>query len=893
MNRFWDNLILPIIEQINARYIVEIGSDTGINTRNILEYCVNNNAHMTAIDPVPQFDVEKFKAKYGDKFEIYKELSLSRLPLLENYNVILIDGDHNWYTVYNELKIIEKKFKGKEFPLIFLHDVGWPYARRDLYYNPENIPEAYRQPYKKLGMYPGQPELKEKGGLNNGLDNSIYENTPKNGVLTAVEDFIKESNLKFSIEVVDAFHGFGILYTERKETKRIVKSCLEKFELSKTLEDERVKSVIYGLEVKTQNHILQKKSKQIESQLKRANETIQQKETQIQTLQNQLKTSNETIQQKETQIQTLQNQLKTFDELIKQKDTLISLMEKQKFAEKEDIKRFNSDFDKLKTTFYEMSYFNNNYRSLTQRFISKFPFLYILPNKNNKCIKNALINIKGYRAIKKNNLLDIGYYLKNNSDVRKSGIDPLLHYIYHGFKEGRKPNSSFDSTYYLKSYGDVKNSNLNPLIHYSLYGLKEGRKTTPLKKETPQSISNIKQFLIDDPCNKAIRTLFFTHDLKMQGAQNSLYELVLGLKEKNYVNPIVYSPADGPLRNAYEKKGVKVIVGNNKLQDPQSIKEFNENLTVVSEKLEKFKIQFIHCNTLRTFYGIEIARKMGIPCTWNPRESEPCETYFDYLPEEVKKIALNCFSYPFKVIFVSSYTQKIWEHLNKGNFTTIHNALNTERLIYNSSNWTKEESRAALGIKENEIAIIQVGTISPRKGQKDIFLAINSLSSDIIDNIKIFIVGDKPSEYSTEIHSLYSQLPPKVKKSIFIIPETKNENEFFKVVNYYLAADILIFSSRIESYPRVILEALYFNLPIITTPVFGVKEQVENEFSALFYDPGNIEQLNEQLVKLVKDRELRYTLQKNTKKQLKKLSTHEEMIKKYAELILDGYSKNK
>lgn len=27
-----------------------------------------------------------------------------------------------------------------------------------------------------------------------------------------------------------------------------------------------------------------------------------------------------------------------------------------------------------------------------------------------------------------------------------------------------------------------------------------------------------------------------------------------------------------------------------------------------------------------------------------------------------------------------------------------------------------------------------------------------------------------------------------------------------------------------ESYPRVILEALYFNLTIITTPVFGVKE---------------------------------------------------------------------
>ncbi|MGB9979584.1 class I SAM-dependent methyltransferase, partial [Methanobacterium sp.] len=116
MNRFWSSIILPIIESINASYIIEIGSDTGINTRSILEYCKKYNARMTAIDPFPKFDVDKFKSIYGDRFGIYTELSLSRLPLLENYDVILLDGDHNWYTVYNELKIIEKSFKDKNFP---------------------------------------------------------------------------------------------------------------------------------------------------------------------------------------------------------------------------------------------------------------------------------------------------------------------------------------------------------------------------------------------------------------------------------------------------------------------------------------------------------------------------------------------------------------------------------------------------------------------------------------------------------------------------------------------------------------------------------------------------------------------------------------------------------
>ena len=53
MNRFWDSVIRPIIEKIGAKYIIEIGSDKGINTRNILEYCKDHDARMTAIDPAP------------------------------------------------------------------------------------------------------------------------------------------------------------------------------------------------------------------------------------------------------------------------------------------------------------------------------------------------------------------------------------------------------------------------------------------------------------------------------------------------------------------------------------------------------------------------------------------------------------------------------------------------------------------------------------------------------------------------------------------------------------------------------------------------------------------------------------------------------------------------
>ncbi|AEG18598.1 glycosyltransferase [Methanobacterium paludis] len=521
MNRFWNNLMRPIIERVNANYIVEIGSGTGLNTKNILEYCVDHDAHMTAIDPFPQFDIDGFKSQYGDKFEIYRELSLERLLFLKDYDVILIDGDHNWYTVYNELKTIEETFKNKKFPIVFFHDITWPYARRDLYYDPENIPEAYRQPYKKLGMYPGQTDLKKEGGLNTHLYNSIYENNPRNGVLTAVEDFLDESDLEFSFKIINAFHGLGILYHVNNETEKIVKSCIKKADLLNSLEEERVKLKIAYSESKGQNKLLETKLWHSESQL---------------------------IQQKEAYITAMEENQRNIEELNSQIDGL------------------KSQINHLKSRFYEIDYLHNVGRPITQRLISKFPSLYIFSNRNTKGIKNALINIKAYKSIKQNNLFDIGYYLKNNSDIRRSGMDPLLHYMYHGFREGRKPNSSFDGNYYL-TYPDVKSSNLNPLVHYSLYGIKEGRRT--FKNQTDTNSSLKEEYTVKDIINQNSPT----HSFEMSKVRSITPRLISKFPSLY----IIFNKNNKGIKNALINiKGYKSIKQNHLLDNEFYLKNYSD-----------------------------------------------------------------------------------------------------------------------------------------------------------------------------------------------------------------------------------------------------------------------------------------------------------------------------
>jgi len=132
---------------------------------------------------------------------------------------------------------------------------------------------------------------------------------------------------------------------------------------------------------------------------------------------------------------------------------------------------------------------NNTINKLiAQRLISRFPNLYIIYNGKKTGFKNALINIRGYNAIKENHLLDEDYYLINNIDVKLSGMDPVIHYLFHGFKESRSPHPEFDANYYFNKYSDVKKSNLNPLVHYSLYGIKEKRK---IKKFIPKILESI------------------------------------------------------------------------------------------------------------------------------------------------------------------------------------------------------------------------------------------------------------------------------------------------------------------------------------------------------------------------------------------------------------------
>lgn len=75
-------------------------------------------------------------------------------------------------------------------------------------------------------------------------------------------------------------------------------------------------------------------------------------------------------------------------------------------------------------------------------------------------------DIKNLKMIEESGYFDEQYYLMNNQDVKKAGANPLKHYYYNGWKEGRNPNENFNNNKYIEYFGDIKE---NPIIHYLKY----------------------------------------------------------------------------------------------------------------------------------------------------------------------------------------------------------------------------------------------------------------------------------------------------------------------------------------------------------------------------------------------------------------------------------------
>lgn len=218
MSEFSD-IIVGALDCAGVREIVEIGAEFGGMSSVLADYAAAQDGRLTSIDPCPKDEFVAWAAGHPEVRHI-AQASLDAFGELADVDAWIIDGDHNWYTVYNELKAIDGICRRDGKPLLaFLHDVAWPCARRDQYYAPDRIPGGFRHPHSyEHGIAPGHPGLQARGRGFRGMGHfafAAHEGGPCNGVLTAVEDYIDEVRAEgrgVAYAHIPAVFGLGILF---------------------------------------------------------------------------------------------------------------------------------------------------------------------------------------------------------------------------------------------------------------------------------------------------------------------------------------------------------------------------------------------------------------------------------------------------------------------------------------------------------------------------------------------------------------------------------------------------------------------------------------------------------------------------------------------------------
>lgn len=249
-------ILLPCLDAASPESVVEIGAARGELTRELLAWAGDTGVSITAIEPDPPPELLALGEAHPE-LELVPEPSLEVLNRSAMPGAVIIDGDHNYYTVSEELRLIDERGSEGTLPLLVFHDVGWPHARRDTYYAPERIPPEHRQPLVRDAIVaPGEPGL-ASSGLRYAWA-AEREGGARNGVLTAIEDFM-DGRQGLRLAIVPAFFGLGVLWAESAPWADAVAEIVAPWDRNpvlERLEADRVDNIVDRVRLDHQRELL-------------------------------------------------------------------------------------------------------------------------------------------------------------------------------------------------------------------------------------------------------------------------------------------------------------------------------------------------------------------------------------------------------------------------------------------------------------------------------------------------------------------------------------------------------------------------------------------------------------------------------------------------------------
>ena len=172
----------------------------------------------------------------------------------------------------------------------------------------------------------------------------------------------------------------------------------------------------------------------------------------------------------------------------------------------------------------------------------------------------------------------------------------------------------------------------------------------------------------------------------------------------------------------------------------------------------------------------------------------------------------------------------------------------------------RDTMRKKLGISADTILLLFLGRLNKDKGILDLAVSVNDIIEKDKKNISLLIVGPDEENIKSKIQILCKN---SINKIHFV--EFTNQPE-----KYMSAADIFCLPSYREGFGMAALEAGACALPVITSRIYGLIDAVKEDYTGLFHEVRNKEQIKKCIIRLVDDKELREKLGKQGRERVLK-----------------------
>jgi len=338
----------------------------------------------------------------------------------------------------------------------------------------------------------------------------------------------------------------------------------------------------------------------------------------------------------------------------------------------------------------------------------------------------------------------------------------------------------------------------------------------------------------------ALRLLLITHNLNLEGSPLFLLEYATWMVREAGWRVAVVSCEDGPLRDAYAALGVPVtLVDRHRLYSSETEAQFHERLAELRSRLPLAETDLIVCNTLVSFWGVHLARLAGKPSLFLIHESTSIFRFFErMLLRPLHRLVEQAFQETTRALFLCQATRAYFEDYNlRDNFRLIKSWIHLDQIEEFRRGHTRAELRRKHGFRDDEVVIANIGTVCERKGQHVFIRAVDHFNRHHAGGrpVRFVLVGARPGIYLDLLNADIARLGL---GNLTLVPETREAFDFF------LLCDLFVCTSYEESFPRVVMEAMAFRTPIVTTDVHGIAEMVRQRAEAYLVQPGDVEGLS-------------------------------------------------